>query len=273
MDYGKLIEDSFTYAKEGLLGNIWTWILLIVLAIIPAIPVIIVIAAIVVGMIGGVPNWILLFSGMAVAIFLALLLSSFLAGYEIRILRGTTPLPPVSGFGAMFFDGIRYIAIQIIYMIPVIIVVALTAGAAIMTALSSPTNPEAILPLIGGIILGIIIALILAFIIGLFAIIGVVRFARTGRIGEAFNFSEILATIRKIGWGHYILALIIVFVIVMVVEFVVGIIPVIGGIINLIIVPWVVVFMSRYISLLYDSAGAGEPTQPMAPVAAMAPAE
>jgi hypothetical protein len=156
----------------------------------------------------------------------------------------------------MFGDGIRYIVIQIVYMIPVIIVLALTAGAVIMTAISSISNPEAILPLIGGVILGIIVALVLAFIIGLFAVIGVVRFARTGKIGEAFNFSEILATIRKIGWGAYILALIILFVLVFIVELIVGIIPIIGSIISLIIAPWVIVFMTRYISMLYDSAGA-----------------
>jgi hypothetical protein len=255
MEYGKLIEDSFTYAKEGLLGNIVTWILLIVLAVLPAIPIFIVIGALVFAMMGGMPNYALIFGGMVIAIVIAIVLSAFLSGYQIRILRGITPMPPLSDLGKMFGDGIRYIVIQIVYMIPVIIVLALTAGAAIMTAISSISNPEAILPLIGGIILGIIVALVLAFIIGLFAVIGVVRFARTGKIGEAFNFSEILATIRKIGWGAYILALIILFVLVFIVELIVGIIPIIGSFISLIIAPWVIVFMSRYISMLYDSAG------------------
>jgi hypothetical protein len=261
MEYGKLIEDSFTYAKDGLLGNIATWILLIVLAVLPAIPILIMIVALVFTMVGGgVPNYLLFIGGLAVAIILAIILGSFLNGYQIRILRGTTPLPKVSEFGSMFFDGIRYTIIQIIYMIPVIIVIGLTAGAAILTAISSAANPganpEAFLPLIGGIILGIIVALILAFIIGLFAIMGVVRFARTGKMGEAFNFPEILATIRKIGWGAYILALIILFVLVFIVELVVGIIPIIGSFISLIIAPWVVVFTARYICMLYDSADA-----------------
>jgi hypothetical protein len=256
MEYGKLIEDSFTYAKEGLLGNIVTWILLIVLAVLPAIPIFIVIGALVFSMMGGMPNFALIFGGMVIAIVIAIVLSAFLSGYQIRILRGITPMPPLSDLGQMFGDGIRYIVIQIVYMIPVIIVLGLTAGAAIMTAISSISNPEAILPLIGGIILGIIVALVLAFIIGLFAVIGVVRFARTGKIGEAFNFSGILVTIRKIGWGAYILALIILFVLVFIVELIVGIIPIIGSFISLIIAPWIIVFMTRYISMLYDSAGA-----------------
>ena len=256
MDYGKLIENAFNYAKDGLLGNIGTWVLLIILAILPAIPILIVIAALVFTMMGGALDYLLILSGMAVAVILAIILGSFLNGYQIRILRGITPLPKVSEFGSMFFDGIRYTIIQIIYAIPVIIVIGLTAGAAIMTAISSASNPEAILPLIGGIILGIIVAVILAFIIGLFAIIGVVRFARTGRMGEAFNFAEILATIRKIGWGAYILALIILVVLIFIVEFVAGIIPIIGSIITLIIAPWILVFTARYICILYDTAGA-----------------
>ena len=42
--------------------------------------------------------------------------------------------------------------------------------------------------------------------------IGVVRFARTGSIGEAFNFSAIRATIAKIGWVPYIIALVVLMV-------------------------------------------------------------
>jgi uncharacterized membrane protein len=88
MEYGKLIEDSFTYAKEGLLGNIVTWILLIVLAVLPAIPIFIVIGALVFAMMGGMPNYALIFGGMVIAIVIAIILSAFLSGYQIRILRG-----------------------------------------------------------------------------------------------------------------------------------------------------------------------------------------
>jgi hypothetical protein len=50
--------------------------------------------------------------------------------------------------------------------------------------------------------------------------------------------------------------LIILFVLVFIVELIVGIIPIIGSFISLIIAPWIIVFMTRYISMLYDSAGA-----------------
>jgi hypothetical protein len=126
-----------------------------------------------------------------------------------------------------------------------------------MTAISAGPDFEDVLPIIGGVVIGIIIALIVGFIIGLFAVIGLVRFARTGRMGEAFNFGAITATIGRIGWGHYILSLVVVVVLIVIVEIVLGVIPYIGGILQLIISPFITVFYSRYLSLLYDSGTEG----------------
>jgi hypothetical protein len=126
-----------------------------------------------------------------------------------------------------------------------------------MTAVSAGPDFEDVLPIIGGVILGVIIALIVGFIIGLFAVVGLIRFARTGRMGEAFNFGAIKGTIGRIGWGHYILSLVVVVVIIVIVEIVLGIIPYIGSILNLIIAPFITVFYSRYLSLLYDSGEEG----------------
>jgi len=106
---------------------------------------------------------------------------------------------------------------------------------------------------------------IVAFVLGLLATIGIVRFARTGRIGEAFNFSEILSSIRKIGWGPYILALIILIVLVLIVEIVLGLIPYIGFVIQILIAPLISVFIARYICLLYDSAERPAETLPSTP--------
>ena len=58
---------------------------------------------------------------------------------------------------------------------------------------------------------------------------GVIRFARTGSMGEAFNFSAILATIGRIGWLSYIFALIIMIIIIGIVEAICSAIPFIGG--------------------------------------------
>ncbi|MDD1715565.1 MAG: DUF4013 domain-containing protein [Methanolinea sp.] len=222
-------------------------------------------------MAGTMPDIPTLIGGFAVAFIIAIILGAFYMGYLVKIFRGEAPLPPVSGFGKLFIDGIKYLIIEVIYLIPVLIILAVTAGAAIMAALPTlmamPSEPNldvlmpALMPIIGGVIVGILIAVIVGIILWLFAIVGIVRFARTGRIGEAFNFGAILATIGKIGWGTYILALIIMAVLLTIVVLIIGIIPYIGSIIQIIVSPFISIFTARYICLLYNSAGAEVPPE------------
>jgi len=261
MDYSTLIGNSFEYTKDGLTKNLATWIILIILTILPVIPFILVLILMLPSMMTGtMPDIPTLIGGFVIAFIIAIILGAFYMGYLLKILRGEVPLPAVSGFGKLFIDGIKYLVIEIIYFLPVLIILAITAGAAIMSALpiimamDAEPDFDALMPILGGVILGVLLALIVAFILGLFAIIGVVRFARTGKIGEAFNFSAIMAAIGKIGWGSYILALIIMGVLVAIVQVVVSIIPYIGGLIQLIISPFIAVFVARYVCLLYESA-------------------
>lgn len=270
MDYGKMIGDSFEYAKDGLTKNLKTWIMLIVLTLLPVIPFILLVlfmgASLMAYTDADIPPSIILtlIIGFIIAFVIAIILGAFSMGYLLKILRGEVPLPEVTGFGRMFVDGIKLLIIEVIYLIPVMIILAITAGAALLSALpilmSMPTEPDfealmpVLMPIIGGVIAGVLIAVIVAIILWLLAVVGVVRFARTGKIGEAFNFSAILATIGKIGWGSYILALIIVVVIVAVVEVILSIIPYIGAIILILISPFIMVFMHRYVCILYDSA-------------------
>jgi len=115
-------------------------------------------------------------------------------------------------------------------------------------------NPYAYLGiLLGTLGLSFLVFLIFAFIFGLFEIIGIVRFARSGQMGSAFEFSEIMAQIGSIGWGTYIISLIVLGVIMCVIYMILGIIPVIGWLLTLIIAPYLTIVSSRYYSLLYDS--------------------
>lgn len=258
MDYGNVLGEAFGYAKEGLVGNLMKWILLIVLEILPAIPIIAWALVFVGSMIGGgTPDFLSLIGGFVVALIIAVLLGAIYEGYMLKILRGDKPLPEINNLGKLFVDGIKYLVIEIIYMIPVFIVLVAVIGAVAMTAIAKNiTNPEILAAAVmGPALVGILIAVILAIILGLLALIGVVRFARTGKMGEAFNFGEIFATIGKIGWGTYILALIILIVIFGIIYVVLGLIPIVGAIIELIIGPFLMVFAARYICQLYDSAG------------------
>jgi len=270
MDFGRLIEDSFAYTKDGLVGNWGKWILLIVLALLPAIPFIGWVIVTVAGTMMGTPNFPLLFGGMAVAIIAAIILGAFYSGYQVKILRGDDPLPEVTGFGTLFADGLKYTIIQFVYMIPVVIVFAVTLGATLLPLVSSAAtgavDPSPNAAMIGGLVAGMLVTVVLAIVIALFALIGVIRFSRTGTMGEAFNFGAILSTIGKIGWGTYIIALIILVVAAVAIGLAFGIIssifaviPIIGPIISTIfqlaLAPVFSVFFSRYLALVYDSAG------------------
>jgi hypothetical protein len=115
-------------------------------------------------------------------------------------------------------------------------------------------NPAAMIGIMGGMLVGFLLFFIVAFITGLLATIGVIRFARTGSMGEAFNFGAILETIGKIGWVNYIIALIIIGIIIGIIEFILMAIPYVGTLILFLIVPLLVLWHSRYVCLIYDSA-------------------
>jgi hypothetical protein len=218
MDYGAMIGESFEYAKEAVVGKWNKWVMLIIATILLGIP---------------------------------------LAGYSLKVLRGEKPAPEVADWGTLFIDGIKYIIIVIIYMIPAMIVLFLAGGAAVLGAMSG--DPTAAMGAIGAMMIGLLVFAIIILITAIIALIGIVRFARTGSIGEAFNFSAILATIGKIGWVPYIIALIVMVVVQIIIGIVVTIImmiPILGFIIYLCLISPIALFHTRYICQLYDSAGA-----------------
>jgi hypothetical protein len=264
VDYGKLIEDSFEYTMEGLTKNLANWVILVILTVLPVlpfgIPIVVVLPSL---MAGSMPNIMLLIGGFIVAFILAILLSAFYMGYMLRVYRGETPLPAVSGFKRLFIDGIKYIVIGIIYSIPVLVIIlVLVVGPLFATVFSGKTDASSILLVLGSAIAGVMLSLIIGFFLMLFFYIGIIRFARTGITGEAFNFRAIRDTIGKIGWGTYILALIIMWVIIIIVGTVLGIIPFIGAILQIVFAPLISIFVARYICLIYDSAR--EETDPQA---------
>jgi hypothetical protein len=110
------------------------------------------------------------------------------------------------------------------------------------------------------ILIGLVICIIVALITGLLATIGIIRFARTGSMGEAFNFGAILETIRKIGWLNYILALLLLFIVQVIIVCLFSVfinlyLP-LGFLIEFVFVAPVGLFECRYLCNLYDSAKA-----------------
>ena len=198
------------------------------------------------GLVGKWMKWLLL-------LIATILLSLPLLGYELKILRGEKPSPEVDGWGTLFVDGIKYAIILLIYCIPLIIIGIVSIAPLIVALVTG--NEAAILTGIGGALLVFVVFVIVAIIIALLACFGVIRFARTGSMKEAFNFGAILATIGKIGWINYIIALIIVFVVLGIVEAVCMLIPFVGQLLLFLLTPFMVLFEARYMCQLYDSPG------------------
>jgi len=213
-----MVGESFAYAKEAVVGKWNKWLMLVIATILLGLP---------------------------------------LMGYALKVLRGEKPAPEITDWGTLFIDGIKYVIIMIIYMIPAMIVLFLTVGASLLGAMSG--GDAGVLAALGGMALGMLLYLVVVLITMLIALIGIVRFARTGSIGEAFNFSAILATIGKIGWVPYIIALIVLIVcgaIFGIVMAILMMIPILGWLIYLCMIsPWAL-FVARYVCQLYDSAGA-----------------
>ena len=228
MDYGKMIGDSFTYVKEGIIDKVNKWLLLSIATLILVIP---------------------------------------LMGYIMGVYRGTTPAPEVENWSKLIVDGILLIIVGIIYAIPSIILWFLIIGLAFASIQNSPTGMMTgmMSNMVGAGLLGILIIVVIIFAI--ISPIGIIRFARTAKFGEAFNFGEIITTIKKIGWLSYILALIIGIIIVLIPGLILEavcavlviklLIPgsVIAGILFIVVLPILTIFYARYLTQVYESAG------------------
>jgi hypothetical protein len=105
-------------------------------------------------------------------------------------------------------------------------------------------------------------------ILAIFMPVAAIRFARTGSFSEAFNFGAITATIGKIGWLSYILAIILVAIVIGIPVGILAVIVILAGlalghfllalllliILILIIAPPLVTFQARYMTQVYDHA-------------------
>ena len=200
--------------------------------------------------IGKWKQWLLL-------IVATILLCLPLLGYTVKVLRGEKPAPEVSGWGTLFIDGIKYLVISLVYAIPALIILFVTIGSGVMAA--ALTNPAGSMDILGGVLFGLLIFVVVAFICSLYATIGLIRFARTGSVGEGFNFASIGETIGKIGWGTYIIALIIMGIIQVIIAVIfsaiTSVIMPVGLLIEMVFLAPVTLFEARYLSLVYDSAG------------------
>jgi hypothetical protein len=233
VEFGSMLTDAIDYAKDAIWGKWARWLLLIV----------------------------------------SMIVFPLILGYTMEVYRGKKPAPELEHWGRLFVDGLKLLAASLIYAIPVLIIIFLTIGAAMVPFIPffssgdydlSLVAPEAIMAAAATFIIGLIIAIIVGIIVTLISTIGIVRMARTERFGEAFNFGEILAHIRATRWWPYIAALIILWVVSIVFVVILEIIlfiPYLGLIIWLFALPPFILFEARYISLVYDEGVPAEPVR------------
>jgi hypothetical protein len=237
MGYGKILQDSFAYAKDAVWGRWERWLLLL----------------------------------MSCVVF------PLIVGYIAKIYRGD-PSAPKFEEGGLFILGLKLIFAGFIYAIPVIAVLLVTVFYAMVNfmpyiIMENPAyifnNMDKFVGALLGIGFGLLVTVILAIIISLISTIALIRLAKEGKFSEAFNFSAVMDTIHAIGWGRYIVAMIIYWVI-SIIFFIVlellNLIPIAGMAIYwlvyiIVLVPFIL-FSARYFTIVYECASPAIPEFP-----------
>jgi hypothetical protein len=193
--------------------------------------------------------------GKWVLLVISTIIFPLIMGYMVRIYSGVRPAPEADNWVGMFIDGLKLLIIGLIYAIPVFIIMGIFLVPAIMVAGNGGDPTLAI----GSMGIGLILMIIVAIIISLVSAIGMIRFAQKDSVGQAFAFGAILEHIGKIGWGSYIIALIVLWIVGIVFSVITTIlsaIPIIGWLIMLFLYPAWTIFAARYMTLIYESAPA-----------------
>ncbi|HXX55861.1 MAG TPA: DUF4013 domain-containing protein [Methanoregula sp.] len=263
MDYENLITDSLKYTQDALIGKWVRWAIFVIFAL-PFSLIQFLFDPKTISP-GSRMDWAAIPWGqIALLAGAGLVLSFFLSGYLVRIYRGVKPAPDFTGWTGLFVDGVKLEIVWILWFLPLIVVMVAGLAASIGALVSARAGPGLAGLLILLLILLFLVAMVLFVIVFLFGILGAVRFSRTGSIREGIRFSAIHDTIRTIGWGSYIVALI-VYIVAAVVYVIVtaflGIIPLIGWFLVLLVTPFFTIFSARYFALVYEH---GVPQAPAA---------
>jgi len=170
-------------------------------------------------------------------------------GYAARVLRespGSDSPPKLEKYGELFVDGAKIFFASLVYMIIPLILIAAGFGGVIA---STDMTRGALL--MGGVGLVLtLIGIILVFVSLILLAAGIARMIKTGKFSKAFAFSEILGVIRKIGWGKYIVWIILVWIIHMILGAAFAL-PIIGWLITVVLGPGISIFFARSLGILY----------------------
>lgn len=182
MNYGDAIYNSYEYAKSSVTESI--------------------------------PRWFVLAAGI--------IIFPIIIGYLLRIAKGAKEEVSLHNFRNLFVQGIIGFIIVFVYIFIAIIAIAIIAiifGGIFAVSLIGITGMDqsfltggwsaygSIAALYGLIFLMYGIGIPVFFAYNIICITAFFRYARTSRIGEAFNFSAISSHIQSIGWFNFLLGL------------------------------------------------------------------
>jgi hypothetical protein len=253
MDIEPLLSDAFAYAQEALVGKWTRWAIFILLALPFALVQFVFDPKKIAD--GAKFNWEAVPWGqVALLILLGIIFSFFLSGYMVRIYQGTKPAPDFNKWTELFVDGIKLAVVWFLWVLPLFVILAAIAALAIAFFVVTP-GAEMNWTFLGILLLLVLVEIVLLVCVVLFGILGAVRFARTGSILEGIHVSAILATIRTIGWGSYLISLLVIAVVCIIYAIITAVlswIPYIGWVLVMIVAPFFSILLARYFTLVYD---------------------
>jgi len=198
-----------------------------------------------------------------------ILIGFFARGYQYRIIKSSLSniniLPEFNDWVNMLIDGIKVFIVNIIYLIPGILIIAV-AALSILTqigSISSNLSAYDINIILNSI--GIISIAILYFIVIIpIMYVAIAHMANNdSKLSAAFRFREILTKISTIGWVDLLIWYIITGIIFLVLLFVGSIITSIIGrlifvplgliLMSLLVTPYIYMYLSRSVALFYMS--------------------
>ncbi|MDL2247038.1 DUF4013 domain-containing protein, partial [Methanobrevibacter sp. OttesenSCG-928-K11] len=205
---------------------------------------------------------------LGILAIVGLIISIIVGGYSFSIIKDTInnlDTLPEFEFLTNFVDGLKVFVVSIVYyLIPTIItlIIAYLTGVfdnivKILPYVNGTTVPETLITNLAiSSSVTFIIGIILMIIFTLLLTIAIPRMADKDSFGEAFAFKKIFNTIGDIGWGNYIVWYILLVIILMVISWITALItfiPIIGMIIALIFInPFITIFSSRALGLIYN---------------------
>ena len=215
---GDNLTASFGFAKDKLGGSPVTWLILSILNLIPIV------------------DWIVY-------------------GVYVKVLRGEEP--DLENLGKTFIDGLLALIIGLIYMIvPIILIIVVSVGMFTFGSVTvTPGDPSVsgMSEIAGFAVMSglIILSFVVAFLFSLLATPAVVNFARKG-FCAAFRIGELVRMIGKAGLLKYIVSLILLWIIFCVIVFICMLIPIIGWIVLIFILPFLYFWGAKYLANLFE---------------------